>query len=125
GNLCRKIRRRLRPYSRDLRGRLVVGLGAARKPAAAAQAGAGPDAAPPSAAHTGNFGRRKGRALTLLQERSELVVERGLEVRAQAHDCTGDARPDACRDHPVLDRRRAVFVGAETADLTAGCASKA
>ena len=41
GNLCRAFCRCGRPRARDLRNRLAVGLGAARKPAEAAQTGLG------------------------------------------------------------------------------------
>ena len=59
GNLRRALCRRRRPPARDLRDRLVVGLGAARKSAEAAQARLGHAAARRRARHKGNSDRRK------------------------------------------------------------------
>ena len=54
---------RRRAPARDLRDRLVVGLGAAREPAEAAQAGLGRAAARRRARHQGNPDRREAAAL--------------------------------------------------------------
>ena len=81
-DLCRAVCRCRRPHPRDLRDRLAVGLGAARKPAAAARAGLGEDAARRRAGHAGNFGGRKGRAAEL----------------------TGNMRRRACRENSLVHR---------------------
>ena len=60
---ARAFRRRRRPPARELRDRLAVGLGAARKPAKAAQARLGQAAACRRARHQGNSRPAKRRAL--------------------------------------------------------------
>src|SRR5262249_62341371 len=64
GTLRRAFCRRRRPHPRDLRDRLALRLGAARRPAAAA--GPGVRDAPPRrrAGHAGNIRRPEGRAMS-------------------------------------------------------------
>src|SRR5712672_3582547 len=48
-------------------------------------------------------------AMRFLQHRRDLVVERGLETRAEAKDRRGDGGADAAGDQRVFDRRRAAL----------------